>query len=218
VVRSGTPVVGGTVAGRRDTIPVPSVRAAALRPRADFVLTAGGLLLRTDGSMVCDASMSPAACADAGLAWVFGGTAGWSIPDAAPPAGIYYAEADVTIAGSPGSAAAPVSLTVIAEGSISVTGAPVMVARAAGLLFVTDGDLLVTGAMRVDRSAQMLVREQAHVGGAAVLTGQLLVEDERRVSGLVTASVIDGSAAIAFDGAAGAVAFAVSGWRRVAAR
>jgi hypothetical protein len=219
VSRGGSPVVGGTAAGGREPMPLPPVRAAAYRSQADFVLAASGVVRAADGSIVCDASSTPTACADAGVAWVRDGADGWSLPDStAPPAGTYYVEGDVSISGSPGTVAVPARLTVVAEGDITVSGDPVLAADAPGLLLVTDGDLLLTGALRVTGEARILVREQAHVAGATALAGQLLVGNEREVGTRVTANLIGGDAAVTFSGAGGATDFAVTAWRRVETR
>jgi len=220
VRRSGTPVIAGSVADGRDTLPIPPVRAAAYRAQADFVLTAAGVLRALDGTTLCDGSASPTACVDAGYAWVYGGASGWSMPgDVPPPAGTYYVESDVVVTGSPGSLSVPAPLSVIAEGSITVTGSPVLTPETAGLLFVADGDLLVTGALRVTGGgAQLLVREQAHFAGAPMVEGQLLIENDRTASALVTTSAIGGETTISFNGTGGARNFAVTSWRRVTAR
>ena len=216
---AGAAVVGGTVAGSRPSMPLPAVRAAAFRTRADIVLTAGGILRTAGGAVLCDASAAPNACADAGHGWVYGAD-GWSVPGAmAPPEGTYYVETAVVISGSPGTTALPAKLTVIAEGNISITGPAVMEAATPGLLLVTDGDLLVTdGRLGAGSEGQLLVREQARVAGTAIVAGQLLVGNDGTTSTLVVANAIAGSAALTFSGAGGASAFMVTAWRRVNTR
>jgi hypothetical protein len=87
-------------------------------------------------------------------------------------------------------------------------------------MLVTDGDLMVTGTMQVaaGTEAQILVREQAHVAGSAVLAGQVLVENERNTSALVTASAIAGNATLTFSGVGAVGDFVVAAWRRVDVR
>ena len=88
-------------------------------------------------------------------------------------------------------------------------------------MFVTDGDLKITGSAEIALTVEgtILVHEQLDIGGAAVLSGQITVEDAANNSSLVTENKISGNATVSYTGtlggAGGALLLTPSAWREV---
>jgi hypothetical protein len=207
-------IVGHGSAARVD---IPSVSAADYAVWADFILTdAGTMLNAATGLPICVWS-AQTSC----NGWDFDSATGeWSLGGTTPGAGTYYVEGDVRMTGSPGSDETPILLSIIAEGNIQISGSPKIAPDTAKLLFVTDKDLKITGSLDVvgndlDVQGQMLVREQAEIGGNVSLSGQLLIQDAADASNLVTLNRIHGSVEITYSGGLGSSSFTVTGWRDV---
>ena len=217
---SGNAVVGGTTGGGQSTMTVPSVRAIDHRPKADFILTAGGTLTTPGGAVICDSLGSKHACQDIGYGWEYEGpesNEGWELDhnNATMVPGTYYVEGRAGIKGNQGSLLNPLQVTVIAEGDIDVEGNTHLAPHYPGLLFVTDGDLAATDNFHADTvEGQMLVHEQVDLTGNVTLAGQVLVEDAANASSLVTANSITGNTSLDYTGAGGSSSFGVTAWRR----
>ena len=206
----GHPSIGGSVSGSALALSVIDIHAADYRDLADLVLTAGGTIIDLGGTLICDASADAYICENAGYTWVFAGAAGWRATSLWANADnrTFYAETDVTIAGNIGRPGNPWNLTLIAEGKIE--------ADSPGLLLVTDRDLHFTGGKdQVGAEAQVLVREQAFLGGNVSLRGQLVTEDAADVSSLVTTNRIGGNASVTSDVTLVGTSFRVGSWREL---
>lgn len=217
---TGNPSVGGLTGSGHAVITVPPIRAIDYRPQADFILQAGGVMVDQGGATICDASGNSNACKNAGYLWRFLGADGWrlGVNNVNVPGNhrTYYAETDLKIQASPGSAGNPLDVTLIAEGNIDVSGSPTIEANLPGTLFVTDGDLDVTGNLtQVGSEAQVLVHEQMRLSGSVELAGQIFIEDAADLSNLVTTSSIGGNSHITSNAALGPTVFTVSGWREL---
>jgi Tfp pilus assembly protein PilX len=203
----GIPGTGGA-----PELPVPEVRASDYLAYADFILTSGGTMTNQMGTVLCAATP----CNN----WSFNSGSGeWSFNSTAPTTGTYYVEGDVSVTGSPGSAASPVQITIIAEGSIDISGSPDVTSHTPELLFVTDGDLEISGGLDAGNpltaSGQILVHEQVKLSGNPSIAGQLIVENAASVSTLVTANDLSGHVTITYNGGLGGGTFSVRGWRDV---
>ena len=130
-----------------------------------------------------------------------------------------------TISGNLGKPGRPAALTIIAEDSIKISGNPDLTPDTPELMFVTDGDLMITGQLGIPLTVEgaMLVHEQLHISGRAVLSGQILVEDAEDNSTLVSGdSSISGTPTISYNGTlggggtgAGVPVFTLTAWREV---
>ena len=88
-------------------------------------------------------------------------------------------------------------------------------------MFVTDGDLKINSStvMPLTVEGAILVHEQLDIGGEAVLSGQITVEDAANYSSLVTENKISGSATFSYTGTLGGgggdLVLTLSAWREV---
>ncbi len=215
VTASGTYTGSPAGSGGAAPVPVPAISASDYLHYADFILTSSGTMTDQAGTVLCTWS-GATLCNN----WDWDSGSGvWSISSTAPPAGTYYVEGGVTIAGSPGSEATPMQITIIAEDSIDMSGSPDMIPDTPELLFVTDGDLEITGGLDIidplTTQGQMLVHEQVNLAGNPTLGGQLIVENAPTVSPLVTANTISGNVSITYNGGLGTGIYTVAGWRDV---
>ncbi|MGE0039570.1 MAG: hypothetical protein AB7H88_14380 [Vicinamibacterales bacterium] len=205
----------GYAGGGYPAIPVPAVAASDYLGIADFVLSAGATITDTStGTVVCDASSDGNAC-KATYGWEFQSGA-WRIGGNSAATGTFYVETDVTIAGSPGSASSPLSMSIISEGSIDISGNPNLTPEnAEGILFVTDGDLEMGGNLTQPLivEGRILVHEQLSISGNPTLAGQIIVEDSPTVATLVTSNTISGNPSVTYNGTLTALSYTVSGWR-----
>lgn len=120
---TGNPVVGGELGGSFPHLWIPPVKASDYRWRADFILTAGGLITTNPDArppvalaVLCNASAVFNACRPA-WGWVYRGPGnGWDITGNSGANGTYYVEGPVNISGNPGSNLVPLVITLIAEG------------------------------------------------------------------------------------------------------
>lgn len=220
---SGNPDIGGQSGGGRTLLPIPPIIVASHRPQADFILESDGRMTQQDGTVVCDASVDNDACQDLGYGWVYqgivGGKAQWNMTsNSAPNANAtFYVEGDARISGSPGTAAAPLTISIIAEGDIEISGNPDLRPDQPELMLVTHGDLKITGALEqpISFEGQILVREQLMIAGHPSLAGQIIVENVPSVSNLVTNNTISGNPTITYNGIVGTNTYWVSGWREI---
>lgn len=199
---NGSPAGSGGTPG----LPVQPISASDYLGFADFILTSAGTMTDLAGTELCAA----APCNN----WEFAGGE-WSIGNAEPPTGTYYAEGPVSITGNPGSASTPVQISMIAEDSINISGSADFTPDTTDLMFVTDGDLDFTGGTEIHAPGQILVHEQARIAGNPEILGQILVENATSVDSLVTDSTVSGNVEITYNGNIASDTFGVSGWRDV---
>jgi len=214
---------------------LPNVDASFYRSWADYVLESTGQLTcnRTGGctigatpyaygGTICNAASNPHNQCSDNFGWIYDdGTPAWRLMATGktnPTYGeaTFYAETLVELQQA-GSVADPLNLTILAEGSIDVSGNVVLTPDSTELLFVTDGDLQITGNLNMPLAeGQMLVHEQVRISSsAAVILGQLVIEDAEEIDDLVTgASSIQG-ATITYTGDVGNTLFYIGGWREV---
>ena len=215
---SGNPTIGGSSGGGAEAVSISPVAAIDYRPNADFILNSAGQMTDPAGTVICDASSSNDACEVMGYGWVYD-SPGWKFDGNTGTDGTYYVEGPATISGSPGSPGDPIALTIIAEDSIEISGNPNIMPDTPELMFVTDGDLKINGSavMPLTVEGAILVHEQLDIGGAAVLSGQITVEDAANNSSLVTENKISGSATFSYTGTlgGGALLLTRSAWREV---
>ena len=218
---SGSPTIGGLSGSGHASLPIPPVAAIDYKPNADFILTSGGVMTDSVGTVICDASADNSACQTAGYDWEYKGVDGWAAPANGETAGTYYIEGDANISGNHGSNANPWQVTIIAEGSIEIGGNSDITPDTPELLFVTDGDLKISGGLDTDLTVEgaILVHEQIQLSGNPTLSGQIIVEDAVNISTLVTENTISGNATISYNGTlgggGGVGVFTLSAWREV---
>jgi len=216
---------------------VPTVRASNYRTWADFVLSSTGQVTcnvtsctvagttYAQNATLCDASPNPHSQCRDDFGWIYDdGTVGWRLqPSGGNPSYgdgyTFYVEGPVEINGSPGSVVDPLDITIIAEGSIDAGGgSPNLSPDNAEILFVTDGDLDISGNFNMPLAAGLiLVHEQVDINAsAAVILGQIVIEDAEDVDTLVTRDD-DGIQGVTIidTGSVGNVFFQVNGWREV---
>ena len=215
---SGNPTIGGSSGGGAEVVSISPVAAIDHKPSADFILKSTGQMTDPAGEVICDASSSNDACEQMGYGWVYD-PPGWKFNDAGAD-GTYYVEGPATISGSPGSPGNPIALTIIAEDSIEISGNPNITPDTPELMFVTDGDLKINSdtVMPLTVEGAILVHEQLDIGGEAVLSAQITVEDAVNNSSLVTENKISGSATFSYTGTlggGGAQLLTRSAWREV---
>ena len=217
---SGNPTIGGSSGGGAEAVSISPVAAIDHKPSADFILKSTGQMTDPAGEVICDASASNDACRVMGYGWVYD-SPGWKFDGNTGTDGTYYVEGPATISGNPGSPGDPIALTIIAEDSIEISGNPDFTPDTPELMFVTDGDLKINGSAEMPLTVEgaILVHEQLDVGGSAVLSGQITVEDAANNSSLVTENKISGNATISYTGtlggAGGALLLTASAWREV---
>lgn len=133
--------------------------------------------------------------------------------NSAPPAATYFLEGDVLVSGSPGSAAAPASLTLIAKdtqpsgapdrgGDILISGNPTFTPHMPGLLMTADRDVEIAGnpgAGQTNYQGAILAHEQIKVVGNPAIKGNLIAEDAETLSNLVVLNDIAGNPTITYD-------------------
>ena len=220
---SGSPDIGGQSGGGRTVLPIPPVIVATYRPMADYILESDGRMTTQLGALVCNASANQNACRDLGYGWAYqgivGGKAQWNMnSNTAPLANAtFYVEGDARISGSPGTAAAPLTISIVAEGDIEISGNPDLRPDQPELMLVTHGDLKITGALEqpISFEGQILVREQLMIAGHPSLAGQIIVENVPSVSNLVLNNTISGNPTITYNGIVGTNTYQVSGWREI---
>jgi hypothetical protein len=208
----------GAATGGMPVIPVPPVNAADYYNLATYVLTSTGRILdRATGAVLCN---NNASCAST-YRWQFfttggcGGGARWYMAGSTPaPAGTYYAQADVELAGSFDMSAPGQGLTVIAEGDIYMAGGPQIRSHHPRLLLVTNADLMTAGNASVRLYGQIRVREQLDLAGTAEITGQILVQNLTTVSPCVTSNQVRGSPTVTNQGES-VFDFTVRGYREI---
>jgi hypothetical protein len=207
--------VQGTETPGAPTLPIPKVNAEDYQVWADFVLGSDGVLTNVATGATCTAT-TKVTCNN----WAFNSVSGtWILNASTVTAGTYYAEAHVSISGSPGSTKSPAMLSIVATGSIDISGSPKLVPDTPELLFVTNEDLKIAGTLdlvgeSVVVEGQMLVKGQFDIGGNATLDGQLIVNDED-VGTLVTANRLRGNASLTYSGTLGTGTYTVTSWRDV---
>lgn len=215
---SGSPDIGGQSGGGRPNLTIPPVNAADHRPLADFILQADGRMVTQAGVEICNASVDNNACRPI-YGWRYSAAGpSWDMNDNAVVfTATYYAEGDVSISASPGSAATPLAITIIAEGDIEITGNPDLRPDQPELMFVTNQDLRIAGtlAQPIAFEGQMLVREQLSISGHPSLAGQILVQNVPSVSNVVLTNSISGNPTITYNGIVGTNTFVVVGWREI---
>lgn len=203
---TGSPTVGGTIAGGAPAIPVPSINPATYRPLADYAFKEFPA-----GSATCPAGCAKIYAGD-GVTEVFDATAGGIWPAAAagwrysgtpgvsgtwwyegggvPPEvqgkTFYFAQAggagpgetgNAKVSGSPGSAADNWRTTLVAEGHIDVSGNPTMRAHSQNLLFVAGTDVAIAGTTAATWS----------LGGIVAAHEQVALSGNPKIVGFVVA-------------------------------
>jgi hypothetical protein len=202
-------------------VPVPVIMPASLRPRADYILGADGLIRNQAGAVVTLVGWSWAAGSHR---WSGGGDI---------PGGAYYVEGNVDISGNPGHSGpgpSPLPLTLIAEGWVDITGTPEIVPALTGsptYSVVAGTDLRVSGDSATVYWGLLYAGDQIDFAGDASVVGQVIAKNagdlgfpanpaDPAQNNLVRLQdgtmAISGNARIRYDGG-GLGALAVTGWR-----
>jgi hypothetical protein len=219
---AGCTGAGADVRSAQDSIPVPVIAPASLRPRADYLLGADGLIRNQAGAVVTLASWSW----DAGSRrWSGGGNI---------PAGTYYAAGNIDISGNPGRGGpgpSPLPLTLIAEGWIDVTGTPNLVPALAGTpsySFVAGTDVRLAGNPGTTYSGLIYAGDQIDFTGNPNVNGQVIAKNNGDLgyppnpaspgqNNLVRLQggymVISGDVRVTYDGGGGLSSVSLTGWR-----
>jgi cytoskeletal protein CcmA (bactofilin family) len=210
----GTVRVGNDFGGGRPPVSVPPVNASDHVALANYVMTANGRILDTDGALLCQST----ACGTM-FGWDFTGADGWHSSGQFIHPGTYYVQGNAKISGNAGTSQNPVSLTLIAEGSIEISGNPDLRPHQPELQFVANGDLRITGGIDNPPNVEgiVMVREQLHISGNPTLRGQIIVQDmQPGTSSLVTTNLIAGNPDIIYNGiTTGVAGVNVGAWREV---
>ena len=190
-------------------VDIPEVSAADYEVWATHKLRSDGTMLNVSDGTVCTWSKKNSC-----NGWDWSSSTGtWSVTGGADPTdGTYYVEANVFMQANASS-----NITIIAEGDIVIQGSPDLTAHTTELLFVTDKDLKLDGTLATNLAVQgqMLVHEQADIGGNVTLGGQLIVEDAASNSSTVTSNSVHGNVTINYAGGLGSSTYSVVGWRDV---
>lgn len=150
---------------------IPPIVPAEFTQYSDYKLSSNGKVYRPDGSLEFDASGG-----DMWGNWKYEGSGNWMLDGpSSSDAGSFYVEGSVKVAGSGGTASAPIELSLFTEGSVEFAGDFHLDARYGGLLAVTGGDIFVTGESHYRGS--LLIREQLKMQGASTVRGVVVVED-----------------------------------------
>ncbi len=140
-------------------------------PYADYTLSSDGTIHRSDGTLEFDASGG-----DPWGHWRYVGGGDWLLDGPTSiDAGAFFVEGSVKVAGSGGTAGAPIELSLFTEGSVEFAGDFYLSARYGGLLAVTGGDVAVNGVSEYRGS--LVVHEQLRMQGTSTLRGVVVVED-----------------------------------------
>lgn len=160
---------------RPDSAPVnvPSLDADMYKAQADF-------WLESNGSCYNGLTGNPMGCpAD----WAFNaGSSTWS-GGSGIPQGTYWVNGNISLAGSPGSPAAPLPLTLLARGWVDVTGSPRtqpdlfvtgLGTNPVGITIMAGTDIRLAGNSTQLFDAVYYARHQVDVAGTPLITGQLM--------------------------------------------
>lgn len=203
----------------QDSIPIPGITPSSLRPLADYVLGADGLIRDQSGASVTLQ----------GWSWD-SGSRRWS-GGANIPGGTYYVEGNVEVSGDPGRGEpvlSPLPLTLIAEGWVDVNGANIVPA-ALGTPYsvVAGGDLRLSGNSATTYLGVFYAGDQIDFNGDLRVFGQVIAGNNEDLgypplpssparNNLVLreagSMAIRGSPTITYDGG-GLVSVTLKGWR-----
>lgn len=219
---AGCTGAGADVRPAQDPIPVPVIAPSSLRPRADYVLGADGLIRNQGGAVLTLA----------GWSWD-GGSRRWS-GGGNIPAGTYYAEGNIDLSGNPGRGGpgpSPLPLTLIAEGWVDVTGTPDLVPALVGspsYSVVAGTDVRLAGNPGTTYSGLIYAGDQIDFNGNPSVNGQVIAKNNgdlgyppnpadpaqnnlvRLQSGYMA---ISGNVTITYDGGGGLSSLTLTGWR-----
>jgi type II secretory pathway pseudopilin PulG len=137
--------------------------------------------------------------------WSWSGTM-WKFTGNSEIDGSYFAETDVDISGSPGSASDPWQLTLLATGYIDVSGTPSVEPATGGIVFMAGKDLKMRGgAGNLYDVGLYAAHEQVSLKGTPTIKGVLLAEDAEDICSLVSTSSdvdvdISGNSSITYNG------------------
>ena len=192
---SGSPTIDGDTASGVTKVWIPDVRAQEYYYMCEYILHDGGEAEDSAGNEI-----DPD---DYGWKWSGGQ---WKVAGNKATDGAYYIEADVEIAGSPGTAEAPWEATLITEGCIKFTGSPVMEARYGGILIVAEGDEDGNGQVESEPVVELggTPAQQAKYQGAVLSAGDLKVKGNPAIEGCLVAKggiPIGGNPTIKYNGA-----------------
>ncbi len=151
---------------------ISPVDPAEFAQYAEYTLSVDGKICLPDGTVQFDTVGGTNPWGN----WHYQGSGDWLLDDpASGDAGAFYVEGSVKVAGSGGTAGAPVELSLFAEGSVEFAGDFHLNSRYGGLLAVTGGDVFVSGVS--DYRGSLIVHEQLKMQGASTLNGVVVVED-----------------------------------------
>ena len=209
---SGTANLGGWTAtgatgGGRPTINVPSIQASDYLALADYKLAVVGGVGQVQ-TLVAGVWTTCTTATCKGTGWNYaGGT--WT-SGSNPTSATYYAEGNVRVSGTTGSANRAVS--VIATGNIDVqANAKLTPENSAKIQFVSNGDFQMNGNVDLDDptaiEGQIMVRGQFEAGGALEFQGRVMVQDVAGAGSPVGngLSRIHGAVRFTYNGTLGAV-------------
>ena len=190
-------------------IVLPPVNASDYRGQADYVLTDSQTVTNSAGTVLCTVSSPSDECY--GFKWS-SGSSSWGSNSGAIPAGTYYSETDIGLAGNTG----PVALTIISEGNIRIQGTPSLWPDTPGILLISNKDIDIAGNPGSTLSQGAIrAHEQIELSGSVAISGSVMAEDAAHTSSLVTSNMINGNVSITYNGGLNGDVFGVSGWRDV---
>lgn len=108
----------------------------------------------------------------------------WKVDGNSAANGVFYAETQVQISGSPGSSSSPWQATIIARDTITVSGNPDIKpypsssVQLQNQLFVTGNDLEISGNMKANYAGEaILVHQQVKISGNPNINGWIIAGD-----------------------------------------
>lgn len=210
---SGTPTVGGTLAGGQPPKPVPPINVADFFDDRDYLLRADGRIFNKSGVLVHNGS---GGAAWHGFKWAAGSPNKWDLVtptgDGVPPPATYYIEGMVVVSSNIGNGPGdpPVRATFISTKSFEISGNPGLAPYLGDVQVISGTDIKIGGSPDLDDYQGFYgAREQIMVSGNPQIFGALVAENAANTDTTVAlgaigssqlAVQISGDARITFNG------------------
>lgn len=181
ITASGTPEGGAgctagaaTLLANQEPIPVPRLNPNDYLPFVTYRLTNTGKILNAAGTVLFDITLpgppqwNSWTWSASNQEWQGGNNI---------PAGTYYAEGNIRISGSPGSAATPLPATLVAVGYVTITGYPSLTPSLPGppaYAVIAGTDLTINGNPSNPYQGVYYARDQFQITGNPSLNGQVI--------------------------------------------
>ncbi len=192
VINAGATVINGEITADALLLPTPEIEPEDVRESADYVLAETGQVRDNAGQVIADGNGD-------WNGWRYSGGQ-WELSGDTPLNGVYFANSNVLISGSPGRSGTPWRATIAARDDIQVTGE--MTARSysddlrlgdvGDLLLVAGGDLQITAQPSQTLTGALVAGQQLEIVGDLTIEGRLIAQGDDAGTSLVETNRLAG--------------------------